>query len=173
MIPGAATLRDRFGVELADLAGTTLAGEIPFGEGVVNRLIAARIANHPQIASVRVQAQEADVVGIMVTPRSRLVPAIRVVARIERQPEFPTDPALLLRWNVPALGPLATMLAGPVLGFFTALPRGIRADGGRIAVDVRELLEAQGVGELAGFIRQAAIHTRPGGFVFRCELRIP
>lgn len=160
-------------MDLADVSGASIAGEIPFSDAVVNRLIAERIANHPQIASVLVQAREADTVAITVTPRSRLMPAVNISARIERQPEFPHSPTMLLRWTMPAIGPLATLVAGPALAFFKALPRGLKADGDLIAVDLRELVQSRGLGEVMGFIRQAAIHTRPGGFVFRFELRAP
>lgn len=172
MIPAIETLRERFGIGLADIAGASLAGDIPISDAVVNRLIADRIRNHPQVASVSVQAQDADIVTIHVTPRSRLMPPMKIAARIERQPEFPHNPVLLLQWAMPGLGPLA-MLAAPALALFKALPRGIRADGDRVAIDVREMLESRGLGDVVGFIRQAAIHTRPGGFVLNFELKTP
>jgi len=163
------TLRERFGVDIREVAGAHVAGEIPFSDALVNRLLADKLRDHPQIASVSLQAQEGDTVAVLVTPRARLLPPMRIVARIERQPEFPQHPALLLRWTMPGLGPLA-LLAAPALAFFTALPPGISADGDRIAVDLRALLESRGLGELVGFIRRVAIHTRPGGFVVQFEL---
>lgn len=172
MIPAIETLRQRLGVDLSDIPGASLAGEIPISDAVVNRLIADRLRDHPQVASVRLQAQDADIVDVHVTPRARLLPPLKIAARIERQPEFPDQPVLLLQWTMPGIGPLA-MLAAPALAFFKALPRGIKADGDRVAIDVREMLESRGLGEVMGLIRQAAIHTRPGGFVLHVELKTP
>lgn len=170
--PGALdTLRERFGVDIRELAGAHAAGEIPLSDDLLNRLIAGRLANHPQVASVRLQAQEGDTIDVLVTPRARLMPPMRITARIERQPEFPQHPLLVLRWTMPAIGPLA-MFAAPALAFFKALPPGLRADGDRITVDVGEVLESRGLGEVGRFIRRAEVHTRPGGFVLQFELAV-
>ena len=171
MRPALEVLRERFGADIRELAGAHAAGEIPLSDDLLNRQIARRLTNHPQIASVRLQAQERDTIDVLVTPRARLMPPMRVTARIEHQPEFPQHPALVLRWTMPAIGPLA-MLAAPALAFFRALPPGLRADGDRLTVDLRELLESRGLGEVEGFIRRAEVHTRPGGFVVQFELAV-
>jgi hypothetical protein len=164
-------LRERTGVELREIAGSTLAGEIPLGEALVNRLLAERLAGHPQIAAVRVQAQPNDTVAIQIQPRARLMPPMNITARIERQPDFPQNPTLLLRWSMPAAGPLA-LLAAPVLGYFKAMPPGIVMDGDRVAIDARELLRHRGLDELLAYVRRIEVHTRPGGFVLRFEAGI-
>jgi hypothetical protein len=171
VIPVIATLRDRFGIDLQDISGAKLTGEIPFSDDVVNRVVAAQLANHAQIASVRVRAQEGDALTVVVTPRSRLLPSMQILARIEAQPEFPHRPTLVLRWTMPALGPLA-LLAAPALAFFKAMPPGISVDGNRAVVDLRELLETRGLGDLATLIRRAAIHTRAGGFFLGVEIGV-
>jgi hypothetical protein len=164
-------VRERTGLELREIAGTMLAGEVPLGDGLVNRLLAERLAGHPQIAAVRVQAQPNNSVAIQVEPRARLMPQINLMARIERQPDFPLDPTLLLRWSMPAAGPLA-LLAAPVLGYFKAMPPGIRMDGDRVAIDARELLRHRGLDDIVALIRKLEIHTRPGGFMVRFEAGI-
>ena len=162
-------LRERTGVELRELAGSTLAGEIPLTEALVNRMIAERLAQHPQIAAVRVQAQQNDSVAIQVVPRARLMPRMNITARIERQPEFPQHPTLLLRWSMPAAGPLARF-AAPLIGYFTAMPRGIRMEGDRIAVDLRELLHSRGLDDAIALVRKLEGHTQPGGLLVRFEI---
>ena len=171
MIPTLDALRDRLGFDLRELAGARVSGEIPINEGLVNTLIAERLAGHPQIASVRVQAQPGDNIAVQLTPRSRMMPALRINARIERQPEFPSNPVLMLRWSMPAAGPLA-LLAAPVLAYFKAMPPGLRMDGDQIAVDVRQLLRGRGLDEMMGFIRRVEIHTMAGGFLARFDLGI-
>jgi hypothetical protein len=164
-------IRQRTGVELRDVAGSMLTGEIPLSDALVNRMLAERLVHHAQVASVRVQAQQDDTVAIQVVPRARLMPALNVTARIERQPEFPHHPLLLLRWSMPAAGPLA-LFAAPVLAYFKAMPPGIRMDGDRVAVDLRELLHSRGLDEVIAFIRKLEVHTRPGGYVLRFEAGI-
>jgi hypothetical protein len=170
-VPITDTIRQRLGVDLATFSGAQLAGEIPLTDELVNHLIAERLAGHPQVAAVRVHAQEEDTLAVEVVPRARLLPAMRIVARIERQPEFPQQPFLILRWSMPAAGALA-MFAAPVVSYFRALPPGIRLDADRIVVDVRELLRSRGFEDVIGFIRRLAVHTRPGALVARFELGV-
>jgi hypothetical protein len=164
-------VRDRLGIDLREFAGANVSGGIPLSDDFVNRLIAGRLANHPQLSAVRVQAQEGDTIAVQVVPRLRIMPPLRIVARIERQPELPQHPYLLLHWTMPSAGPLA-LFAAPVLSYFKAMPPGIRMDGDRLAIDLRELLRARGLEDVLGFIRALAIHTQPGGFVARFELGI-
>jgi hypothetical protein len=164
-----AALRERFGVDLNELAGANVRGEIPFSDSLLNRLIAQRLENHPQISSVQLEALDGDAIAALLTPRSRLMPPIRVNARIERQPEFPASPVLILRWTIAGMGPLA-MLAGPALAFFKALPQGIRVEADRLSIDLAVLLESRGWSDAVGLIRRAAIHTRRGGFLLQFEL---
>jgi hypothetical protein len=169
VIPVIATLRERFGIGLQDITGATVRGELPVSEAAVNRLVAARLANHPQIESVQLRAEDGDAITVMVTLRSRLIPSIPIRVRVDAQPDFPDRPVLVLRWTMPGLGPLA-MFAGPLLAFFKKLPQGIRSDGDRVAVDLRDLLQGRGLGDVAALIRGAAVHTHKGGFVVRFEL---
>jgi hypothetical protein len=162
------TLRQRLGIDRGDIAGTTVITEIPISTALVNRLIAERIGRHAQIASIEVEPQQDDALLVRVEPRARMMPALKIVARIERQPEFPRDPVLSMRWSMPAAGPLA-MFAAPLVGYFKAMPPGIRMDADRISVDIATLLRSKGLEEVVGLIRRAAVHTRPGGFVLQVE----
>ena len=157
-------VRDRVGIDLQEIAGARLSGEIPLTEEAVNRLLAERLQHNPQVQAVRVQAQDGDVVAIQAVPRIRLMPPLRILARIERQPQLPQDPRLILRWWMPAVGPLA-LFAAPVLSYFKALPAGIDMDGDHVIVDLRTLLRGRGLEETLIYVRDVQLHTRPGGFV--------
>ena len=163
--------RERVGLDIREITGTQVAGEVPVSDALVNRLIAERLAQHSQIASVRIQPQDNDTLAIQVVPRARLIPPLKLSARVERQPEFPGNPTLLLRWSMPAAGPLA-MLAAPVLSMFKKMPPGITMDGDRIALDLRHIARSRGFDEALGYVRKLEIHTRPGGFVVRFELGV-
>jgi len=164
-------IRERFGIDLRDIAGARMSGEIPVGNAFVNRMIAERLGAQSPVTAVRVEAREGDQLVAEVVPRARLMPTLRIAARIEQQPDFPNDPRLVLRWSMPGAGPLA-LFAAPALAFFKALPPGFRADGDRIIVDVAALLASHGLREAVDHIRALKIHTQPGGFVLRFELGV-
>jgi hypothetical protein len=159
-------LCERFGFDVREIAGASASGEIPVGEALVNRLIAQRLAGHAQIAAVHVAAESDDALSVHVVPRARLVPSIRIAARIEQQPDVPQNPTFVLRWSMAGIGRLA-MFAAPVLAYFTALPAGIRIDRDRVVVDLRDLLHARGHQDAIGLIRTLEIRTRPGAFLVR------
>jgi hypothetical protein len=167
------TILQRFGVTGPELSGAALSGEIPLSNTVVNRFIAAQLARrNGHVSSVRLRARNGDEFEALILPKARFVPPIRIVARVERQPDLPGDPVLRLRWSMPGMGALA-LFAAPAFALFNALPPGVRADGDRIAIDVRELLVSRGLGELAGYLRGLRVHTREDAFIVRFDVRVP
>ena len=166
------TLRERFGIDLQELSGTALAGEIPLPENLLNRLIAERLARAPSpVTAAQLQIQDAGAAIVQLSMRARIIPSIRIALRIEAQPELPHNPVLLLRWSLPGLGPMA-LLAGPALALFKVMPPGVRIDGDRIAVDLRELLVSRGVGDLLAYVRDLRIGTRRGAFVVGFQIGV-
>jgi hypothetical protein len=164
-------LRDIAGGNLQELSGTAITGEIPLTNAVVNRVIGERLAaDSGPVSTVQVDALDADTFSAQVSLKAKMIPTLRIVARIEEQPE-PHRPVLTIRWSMPGLGPLG-LLAGPALTFLKTLPRGLRAQDDRILVDVAELLRAQGLADLLPLIAKVRVHTRPGAFVLKFELRV-
>jgi len=164
-------LRGLAGDSFQELAGTSLVGEVPLTNAVVNRLIAERLAaSSGAVSAVHVEALDDDRFGAQLSLRSKMIPSIRIVGRIEEQPQ-PQRPILGIRWSMPGIGPLG-MFAGPALTFLNALPRGLRAEDDRILVDVSELLRSQGLGDLLPFIARIEVHARRGAFVLQFELRV-
>jgi hypothetical protein len=162
----------RLGVDPSEIAGTSLAGEIPIAERLINRLIEQRLGRHAHVASVRIAAQPDDQCLVRIDLRSRIMPPLNVLVRIERQPDLPHDPTLRLRWSMPSAGPLATF-AGKLAGYFKALPEGVQVDGDVIVVDLRALLRSRGLEELVTVVRRVAVHTRPGAMVVQIDARLP
>jgi hypothetical protein len=158
----------RWGINPGDIAGTSLAGEIPISDALINRLIAKRLERHAHIASVVVTSRDGDEALVRVEPRARLIPSVPIVVRIERQPDLPRDPTLRLRWSIPAAGPLA-LVAGAIAGYVKAMPEGVLVDRDVVVVDLRVLLRARGLEEVLDLVRRAAIHTRPGAMVVQLE----
>lgn len=167
-------LRQVLGVDLRELAGAAISGEIPLGNDLVNRVIAQRLAASPgAVAAVRVDAQDDDNIGVEMSigAGTMTLPALRIAARIDRQPDMPHSPILGLRWSVPSLGPLG-LFAAPALNWLKALPPGIHAEGDRLDVNIAAVLRSQGLGELLEFISGLQVHTRRGALVLRFELRV-
>jgi hypothetical protein len=166
-------VRSLLGIELEELTGTRLSGEIPLTNAVVNHIIAARLAEaRVPISAARVEALDGNAIGIQLVPSARLIPSVRIEARIERQPEFPDYPVLRLRWSILGAGALAR-LAAPMIAKFTSLPPGVSLEADLVTIDVRELLVARGFGDIIEFIAGVRIDTRPGVFVIRFEVGIP
>ena len=170
------------GVDLQELSGTAVSGEIPLRNDLVNRLIARRLAASPSaVSAVRVDAQDDDNLGVELSLRAgtMMLPTVRIVARIEQQPmggpEGPPlhkrEPVLVVRWSIPGMGPFG-LLAAPALTFLKALPPGVHADGDRIEIDIAALLRSQGLGELLPFLSKLRVHTRRGAVLVQFELRI-
>jgi hypothetical protein len=165
-------LRSLAGESFQELAGASVAGELPLTNAVVNRLIAGRLAaSSGPVAGVRLDALDDDAFSALVSLRSKIIPDIRIVGRIEEQPQLPQRPILGIRWSMSGIGRFS-MFAGPALTFLNALPRGLRAEDDRILVDVAELLRSQGLGDLLPYLRKLMVHTRRGAFVVKAELAI-
>ena len=165
-------LRTLAGDSFQELTGTSVAGEVPLTNALVNRLIAERLAGSSgPVAGVQVEALDDDTFSAQVSLRSKVIPGVRIVGRIEEQPQLPQRPVLGIRWSMPGIGRLG-MFAGPALTFLKALPRGLEAEDDRILVDVSELLRSQGVGDLLPFIAGIQLHAKRGAFVLKFELRV-
>ena len=161
-------LFQRWGIEPGEIAGTSLVGEIPIRETLVNRVIARRLADHPHIASIHVTLLDADEAIVRVEPRTRLLPSIPVELRIERQPDLPRDASLWLRWSLPSSAPL-TMIARVIAGYIKTMPPGIRIDRDVIVVDLQTLLRERGLDEALGLLHRVAFHTRPGALLVQLQ----
>lgn len=165
-------LRSLTGDNFHELAGTSMTGELPLTSAVVNRVIVERLAaSSGPVSGVQVEALDDDTFSAQVSLRSKMIPGIRIVGRIEEQPLLPQRPVLGIRWSMAGIGRLA-MFAGPALTFLNALPRGMRAEEDRILVDLSELLRSQGLGDLLPFIARVQLHSRRGAFLLQFELRV-
>lgn len=166
-------VRSLLGLELEELQGTRLAGEIPLTDAVVNRVIAARLAGAKlPVSAAHVEALDGNVLRVKIVPSVRLFPSISAEAHIERQPEFPDYPVLRLRWSIAGAGALARLVA-PIIASFKSLPPGIRIEGDVITIDVRELLVARGFGEIIEYVAGLRIETRNGVLLVKFEVSIP
>lgn len=155
------------GLTADDLRGTALAGSLPLTDAVVNTLIARRLASTQwPVTKVTVAAQGGDSLAAEVQPRAPFVPSVKVLLAIERQPIFPDDPVLHLRWSLAGMGALSSFAAPMLATFGTRFP-GVSVNGDRVAINVVDVLRARGLDDVAAALRELELRTERGIAVVR------
>jgi len=166
-----ARLYEILGPNFRDVSGSTVTGEVPVADSLINRFIAdALAARQAPVTAVKLESLDDRRLIAHVTLRGpSFLPPVAVAISIEEQPQFPASPVLGLRWSLPKLGFLGNM-AAPFLSNLKT-PPGVRIEGERAFVDVAEMLRAQGFGEAVRYVHRMEIGTRVGQIVVRFELR--
>jgi hypothetical protein len=165
--------RDLLGVDIEELSGAALLADIPIPDIVINRLIAQALARREgRVSALYIETGDDNRFVAHVTVRGpRLIPVLKVFGEIERQPEFPRSPVIVVRWALRNMGPLAAM-AAPFLTNLKGLPPWISIEGDHAFVNLAELLRARGLGDLVPLIARGELTTRLGKAIVRLELRV-
>jgi hypothetical protein len=142
-----------------DLAGTRISGSIPVSERLLNQLVAATMPKNLPVREVTVRPEPGNRFSLRISPRAAFLPQLTVKLEIEKQAQFPTSPEIVLR--------MATMggllgLAGAAFPIASMLPPGVRLEGERIVVDLRELARREGVADMLELVRELDISTDEG-----------
>jgi hypothetical protein len=121
------------------------------------------------VREVDIKPRAGDSFDVLVTVSWPFVPAIKVSFAIERQPQFPASPVLVLRWSLlGAVGAFASrFIASP-----DRLPAGVRLDGDRLLVDVARLAEGTSAAPWLPYLTSLELHTVDDRFVLDLELEI-
>ena len=142
-----------------DLAGADVTASVPISERLLNEFVAAALANNRHLREAHVHPETGNRFAVRVAPRAAMLPSLTIKLEIERQPELPQSPELVLR--------MATM--GGLFGMATAalpiaqmLPAGVRLDGEHIHIDLRTLAAQAGAGDALAFLKQLRITTEDG-----------
>jgi hypothetical protein len=148
--------------QFSDFAGAQAVVTLPISDRLLNEAVTEAL---PPSAPVR-DLQLASLAGNRMRVRFKVgsatfLPAINLTLVIERQPELPRSPVLVLRMEMGGL----LSLAGPALRFLDALPPGIRVDQDRIFVDLAKLLAERGLSELLDFAEELNVTTANGALV--------
>ena len=118
---------------------------------------------------VDIRPRAGDSFDVLITVTWPFVPTIKVGFAIERQPQFPSSPVLVLRWSL--LGAVGA-LASRFMASLDRLPAGVRLDGDRLLVDISQLAERASVASWLPYVRSLELHTVDGRFVIDFELEI-
>ena len=154
----------------ADLKGTHASVHAPISERLVNDVIAANLARGGAVSEVRVRPHASNRLEIQVKlARPAFLPPLTFAAVIERQPEFPHSPEIVLRLtSLPGV----MALAGGAAAFFNVLPPGVRMHGDRVIVNLADLARQHGRVDALELIRRLHVLTDEAVVVVECDLAI-
>jgi len=128
---------------------------------LLNEILAEGVTLPSQIRELQVQSRAGNRIGIRVKVGGAFFPAINVTLAIERQPELPASPVLVLKLE---MGGLLGM-AGPALRFLDSLPPGIHLDHDRIHVDHAKLAEQRGLEAWLAYFDVLRVDTAEGSII--------
>lgn len=157
-------------VGFEDVRGSEFAATVPVSERLLNELIQATLPASSPVRDVHVVPEPGD--RLIVRARlgaSALIPPLKVAACIERQPELPSSPELVLRLEFGAL----RVFAAPAARFLRALPPGIKFDGERLYLDVVRLAAERGFAEYARLMHHLELHTDAGSVILSIRGGVP
>ncbi len=157
--------------EFRELAGSRLSVRLAIADSLINRALTDAFASRGgRIREFRLRPLEGNraIVHLRLA-RPAFLPAIAIEVQTYRQPAFPGEPALILRWtSLPGVAALASFAAR----FFDVLPPGTRMMGELIAIDLRVLLAERGFADLLPLIDRAEVGTQPGAIVVTLDVNV-
>jgi hypothetical protein len=118
---------------------------------------------------VEIRPHAGDCFDVLISVTWPFVPTIKVGFVIERQPQFPSSPVLVLRWSL--LGAVGA-LASRFIASLDRLPAGVRLDGDRLLVDISQLAARASAASWLPYVRSLELHTVDDRFVIDIELEI-
>lgn len=143
-----------------DVAGARFTLDLPLSEPLLNELIAASLRSSGPVRSITIRPAAGDRFDVRIVPKAAFIPAITLQLQVAEQPRLPESPVLTLK--MVTLGGLFGLASGVIAGF---LPPGVRLDGERILVNLRELAVQQGQAEAFGYLTAIQVHTEVGRVV--------
>ena len=146
----------------ADLRGATADVSIPISDRLLNELVAQALPPSAPVRDIQLTSRPGNRIGVRFRiGAASFLPPVNLTLAIDRQPELPAFPVLILRLQ---MGGLLSM-AGSALRFLDALPPGITVEQDRIHVNLSILLAERGLAELLQYAEQLHVTTTDGAVV--------
>ena len=153
-----------------DLSGTRVALDLSISDRLINDVLAQTLPRDGTVKEIQVQCRAGDArVGVKLA-RPAFLPTINITAAVERQPEWPASPILVLRLSIP---PAIAGLLGAGASFLNVLPPGHRLEGDRLHVDLAAVLQHRGFGWVVPYARAVTVRFEPGRLVHFVEAEVP
>ena len=165
-----ALLREQQDSGFADLAGAHGALTLPVSDRLVTRIVTSRMPRSVPLSQIALEAEpnSAFLVRLRLA-RLSFLPSFTLRFVIARQPQLPHAPLLVLRIVSPGLA----ALAAPLVRLLNALPSWVRVETDHVVVDLRALLEEQGMAEVLTYLTDLQLTTTPGVFVVHARGAVP
>ena len=80
-----------------EISGARLAADLPVPARLVNELVAASLPLNAPVREVHIHPEAGDQFSVRIFPKAAFLPHLKLMLGIERQPEFPGHPVLVLR----------------------------------------------------------------------------
>jgi hypothetical protein len=153
-----------------EIAGARVSARVPIAPSLLSRIAADALRTTAlPVRAVDIRPHAGDRFDVAVTLKWPLVPPLTIPVTIERQPDFPDSPELMLRWSF--LGPL-----GPMAAQFTraleGLPAGVRIEGDRVALHLPTLAARTAAAPVMRHVKRAELHTTADHAVVEVDLSV-
>ena len=140
-------------------SGAHVAAVIPVSAAFLNQLAAWVLPSDTPVFDIDIDPQPDNALRIRFRiARAPVLPRLALTLLIERQPQLPDSPVLVLRLASSAV----TILATAASRFFQVLPPGLRFDHDLLQVDLGELLRQRGAAQWLQYVRSIEVTTAPG-----------
>ncbi|HEY0874744.1 MAG TPA: hypothetical protein VGD94_14825 [Vicinamibacterales bacterium] len=161
-------LRQLTTTQFRDLAGARVTADVPVSERLLNDVIATSIPPDAPVRNVAIRPEGEDRFSVRIVPKMALIPAITLRLAIEAQPRLPESSVLVLRMIT--LGGLFGLASGAIAGM---LPPGVRLEGERILVDLRDIAAHRGLADLFEYVMALQVHSDAGRVVVHVDAGVP
>ncbi len=153
----------------SDLRGAAASVTLPVSERLLNDIVAETLPRSASLRELHVTPLSGDRFSLRARlGSSPLLPPVRLTLAIDRQPDLPDAPVLILRMETTGL----MALAGPVLRLMNALPPGITLEDNRIHVDLRVLTERYHLSAYLPYLEEIRVNTVEGAAVLTVRARV-
>ena len=153
----------------AALAGTRVSADLAASDALLNAAIAQKIPPNGPLKSLQVRSAEGHARVTVRVTRPSFLPPITLTLTVDRQPELPGSPVLVLRIG---MMPGIAMLLGAGLGFLNVLPPGLRIDGERLFVDLAAVARDRDLAWALPYVRALQVVFRDGRVVVPVALEL-
>jgi hypothetical protein len=152
----------------AEIKGARLSLSIPIAERLLNELVSAALPASLPVRDLTIRPRASNSLQVRArVSKLDFLPPVTLTLDIDQQPCLPDTPLGLRLRSFPGL----VALAGPLLSQ-KHFPPGIRLEGDRLFVDLRQLLERAGYGDLVPLIERLHLATDEGRLLVEVEARV-
>ena len=152
----------------AGIQGTRASVSIPVGERLLNELVTTMMPASAPVRDLQIRPQADNRLAVRArASRLEFLPPVTISLQIEQQPQLPDTPLVIRILSLPGLLSIASSLLSPA-----SLPPGIRLDRDRVLVDVRQLLESKGFGEVVPLIERLHVASEEGRLRLDVDLKV-